>query len=78
MSKFAIRHLHVLSYAQGFTSWVYRDKDAPIVDMASPGFFDDAADMLAIGDMIALSGSVGGRIVFVTAISPTVRVEAPI
>ena len=69
---FAIRHLSVLSYAQGFTLWHYKTGPAPLDEAARPGFFDDAADMLAPGDMVLVSGAKGGRILFVTATAPEV------
>jgi hypothetical protein len=62
---FAIRNLSVLSYAQGFTLWHYRAGAARLDDVANPGFFDDAADMLAVGDMMMVSGADGGRILCV-------------
>ena len=69
---FAIRNLSVLAYAQGFTLWHYRADAAPLDRVASAGFFDDAADMFATGDMVLISAATGGRALFVTATEPTV------
>lgn len=63
---FAIRNLSVLAYAQGFTLWHYKTGADRLDDIAAPGFLADAADMLASGDMLMISGSEGGRITFVT------------
>jgi hypothetical protein len=63
---FAIRNLSVLRYAQGFTLWHYK-ASALIGQAGEHGFFDNAADMLAPGDMIMVSASDGGRILFVAA-----------
>jgi hypothetical protein len=73
---FAIRNLSVLAYAQGFTLWHYR-ANVPTLDatltlaasaeqIAAPGFFDPAADMLAQGDMLLVSTKDAGRLLFVT------------
>ena len=59
---FMIRNLSVLAYAQGFTLWHYKAGDARLQDIARHGFFDDAADMLAGGDMVMISARDGGRI----------------
>lgn len=70
---FAIRNLSVLSYAQGFTLWHYKAR-GPLQDTSVEGFFDAVADTLPIGDMILISASDGGRVVFVQAIKPHVVV----
>lgn len=73
---FAIRNLSVLAYAQGFTLWHYRANlptlagslvpPASAEEVAAPGFFDPAADMLAQGDMLLVSTREAGRLLFVT------------
>jgi hypothetical protein len=73
---FAIRNLSVLAYAQGFTLWHYRANvptlastlvpAASAEEVAAPGFFDPAADMLAQGDMLLVSTRDAGRVLFVT------------
>ncbi len=64
---FAIRNLSVLAYAQGFTLWHYRAGTAGLDAVAQRGFFSDAADMFAAGDMVLVSAAEGGRVLFVTA-----------
>lgn len=64
---FAIRNLSVLAYAQGFTLWHYKAGDATLDQTGTRGFFDNAADMMAPGDMVMISASDGGRIVLVAA-----------
>jgi hypothetical protein len=62
---FAIRNLSVLAYAQGFTLWHYKLSASPVAAASRPGFFDDAADMMAPGDMVMVSGVAGGRVLVV-------------
>ena len=64
---FAIRNLSVLAYAQGFTLWHYRAGVAALDQVAGRGFFNDAADMFAAGDMVLVSAAEGGRVLFVAA-----------
>ncbi len=64
---FAIRDLSVLAYAQGFTLWHYRAGAAGLDLVAERGFFNDAADMFAAGDMVLVSAAAGGRVLFVAA-----------
>ncbi len=83
---FAIRNLSVLAYAQGFTLWHYRAnvptlgatlvQPATAEEVAEPGFFDGAADMLAQGDMLLVSTKDTGKILFVTGIAGGVRTAA--
>ena len=58
---FKVRNLSVLAYAQGFTLWHYKAEDV-LANIASTGFFDPAADMLAAGDMMMVSAPDGGRL----------------
>lgn len=62
---FSLRNLSVLAYANGFTLWHYKmgtdDQGAGVPD----GFFDDAGDMLASGDMMMVSSLKGGRMLCV-------------
>ena len=74
---FAIRNLSVLAYAQGFTLWHYRAGAAPLARVAEKGFFNDAADMFAAGDMVMVSAAEGGRVLFVTGTEAGV-VTAPL
>ena len=64
MTTCAIRNLSVLFYSQGFTSWHYRVR-GPLADALAPGFFSPVADMLAIGDMLMVSGTDCGAHLFV-------------
>ncbi len=71
--QFTIRNLSVLSYAQGFTLWHYRAGAAGLDEVAAAGFFDAAADMLAVGDMLMVSNPSGGRVLFIATTGQTVR-----
>jgi hypothetical protein len=57
---FTLRNLSVLAYANGFTLWHY--KGGAGAQANAPGFFADAADLMASGEMVMLSGPEGGRI----------------
>lgn len=64
---FAIRNLSVLAYAQGFTLRHHRAGAARLDETGAEGFFDAAADMFAVGDMLMISAADGGTVAFVTA-----------
>jgi hypothetical protein len=59
---FAIRNLSVLAYANGFTLWHYKAGKDRLSHVEKEGFFADAADMLAEGDMMMVTAHDGGRI----------------
>ena len=59
---FTIRNLSVLAYANGFTFWHYKAGTETLDTVNRPGFFADAADMLAAGDMVMVSAADGGRL----------------
>lgn len=48
---YSSRNLSVLAYANGFTLWHYGTTDKA-VDVDTVGYFNPAADMLRVGDMI--------------------------
>lgn len=70
-----IRHLSVLNYANGFTSWHYRAADAVIEDVQTGRFFDAAADMMSPGHTIMVSARNGGVLLFVDATDVGVKVR---
>lgn len=63
--SFTARNLSVLAYAQGFTLWHYKMSAGAPEAAGHAGFFDGAADMMAPGDMVMVSGPAGGRILVV-------------
>lgn len=63
---FEASSLSVLAYAQGFTLWHYRAPQMRLGTVSSDGFLQDAADMLAPGDMVLVSAGDGGRVLYVT------------
>jgi hypothetical protein len=71
---FGIRHLSVLAYAQGFTLWHYRADG--LAGVKSVGYFDDARDMLAVGDIVLVSGTGGGTVVVVADVTDHVVVAS--
>ncbi len=70
---FSLRNLSVLAYANGFTLWLYKTGADDQSCVAAPGFFDDAGDMLAGGDMLMVSARDGGRMFCVLADTNGVR-----
>ena len=63
--SFALRSLSVLAYANGFTLWHYKGGADSLSAVGRPGYFDDAVDMLAGGDMLLVSTPQGGRVLCV-------------
>ncbi len=57
---FRLCDLAVLAHARGFTLWLYRARS--VRDVVCTGFFDDAARLVASGDMIMVSASNGGQV----------------
>ncbi|MFO1156585.1 MAG: hypothetical protein U1E43_07395 [Rhodospirillales bacterium] len=56
---YSSHNLSVLAYANGFTLWHYTSPDdTAAVD--TTGYFNSAADMLRVGDMILANVSSGG------------------
>ena len=48
---FQSKDLSVLAYANGFTLWHYTTPDLAI-DVDTQGYFNDATDMVRVGDMV--------------------------
>jgi hypothetical protein len=48
---FQSKDLSVLAYANGFTLWHYATTDTG-ADIDTAGYFNDAADMVRVGDMM--------------------------
>ncbi len=71
--SFVVRNLSVLAYAQGFTLWHYKAADEGIAVVADPGFFEEAGDMLAAGDMLLASAADGGRVLFASELRGRLR-----
>ncbi|HQT65554.1 MAG: hypothetical protein B7Z75_12465 [Acidocella sp. 20-57-95] len=59
---FTLRNLSVLAYANGFTLWHYKSGTDKLAQATREGYFADAADLLAPGDMVMLSAAEGGKI----------------
>lgn len=53
------KNLSVLAYANGFTLWHYTTADAAAT-VDSAGYFNAAADMLRVGDIIVANVATGG------------------
>jgi len=81
--RLSIRDLSVLSYTNGFTRFhvmLRPDERAGaahrLLDVLIPGYFNDAARMMAAGDMIDVSAHDGGASLFVAEVTPdSVRVR---
>ena len=63
---FTLRNLSVLAYANGFTLWHYKAGAETISQAGNQGFFADAADLMAAGDLVMLTGADGGKIAAIT------------
>jgi len=63
---FSVRSLSVLAYANGFTLWHYKTGADPLEAIRRSGFFADAADMLASGDIMMVSARQGASILCIT------------
>jgi len=59
---FTLRNLSVLAYANGFTLWHYKSGPDALTQAAAKGYFADAADLMAPGDMVMLTSAEGGKI----------------
>jgi hypothetical protein len=55
---YASKDLSVLAYANGFTLWHYTTHDLA-TDVDTAGYFNGAADLLRVGDMLLANCAVG-------------------
>lgn len=65
---FKLRNLFVLAYAGGFTQWHYKLDGDKLNQAQEIGYFADAADLIAKGDMLIVSGAEGGGIFFMRGV----------
>ena len=65
MLGFAVHNLSVLAYANGFTLWHYKAEPGGLDAAVEQSFFNEAADLLAGGDMVMVSAPEGGRMLCV-------------
>ena len=56
---FNSKDLSVLAYANGFTLWHYTSVD-PATDVDTSGYFNDASDIVRVGDMILANTDTDG------------------
>ncbi len=73
--SFVLRSLSVLAYANGFTLWHYRTGGDALTAVRRSGYFDDAVDMMAGGDIVLVSAPEGGQVMCVAAEGGTVTAE---
>ena len=69
---FKIRNLSLLSYAQGFTMWLYKDTSLTRAQITAEGFCNPSKDMVVAGDMIIITGADGTVLRVVSRTSPIV------
>jgi hypothetical protein len=55
------RDLSVIAYANGFTLWHYTTADTA-AEVATAGYFNDASDMLRVGDMVLANTDTDGTL----------------
>jgi hypothetical protein len=77
MSAFSLRSLSVLAYANGFTLWHYKLAAGPVEPVQETGYFADAADLIAAGDMVLVSGPEAGRLLTVTGTGRAIVARPP-
>ncbi len=53
------KDLSVLAYANGFTLWHYTSVDLA-ADIDTSGYFDNASDLLRVGDMVLANADTDG------------------
>jgi hypothetical protein len=70
-ARVSIRDLSCMAYVHGFTNWHLKAGDHAMSEVTAPDYFADAADKLAIGDHITVSGERFAAILVVTGIAPT-------
>ncbi len=63
-----VRNLSVLAYAQGFTLWHYKAPARCVDEVCADDYFEDVGDMLAPGDMLMVSATDGGRMLFASSV----------
>jgi len=73
---FSMRNLSVLAYANGFTLWHYKAAGEDRMEVGQAGYFDDAGDMIAGGDMLMVSARDGGYMMCVVADTAGMRAVA--
>ncbi|PCI42065.1 MAG: hypothetical protein COB46_01700 [Rhodospirillaceae bacterium] len=56
---YASKDLSVLAYANGFTLWHFTSIDLA-ADVDTAGYFNDAADMLRVGDIVVANVDTDG------------------
>ena len=49
---FLIKNIFVMSYSGGITHWLYKSTQDTLATVQADGYFNEAADMFATGDMI--------------------------
>jgi len=59
---FSLRNLSVLAYANGFTLWHYRSGSDGFDLLDQAGYFTEAGDLMAQGDIVMASGDAGARV----------------
>jgi hypothetical protein len=69
---FTLRSLSVLAYANGFTLWHYKSGADALSQATREGYFADAANLMAQGDMVMLTGADGGKIATIAGQGKTI------
>ncbi len=56
---FSSQNLSVLAYANGFTLWHYKSNPDAATTIDTTGYFNSAANLLRVGDMIMANTATG-------------------
>ena len=68
---YSAANLTQLAHGGGFKLWVYKTADDNIAAINSAGFFNDAANMLSVRDLIIVADTATPTTNFVTVLSNT-------
>ena len=74
--SFAIQSLSLLNYANGFSLWHYRAREDTLPVLERPGYFGDAASLLATGDLVIADAPDGGDLLRIVVDGGTVTAES--
>jgi hypothetical protein len=75
---FAVRHLSVLAYANGFTLWHCKAPKDSMETIMGDNYFREAVDMVTAGDLMMVTAANGARIVSVTTADIATVMVAPL
>ena len=70
------KNISVVAYANGFTMWHYVSRTDALATASANGYFNVAASLMNVGDVIVINGADTTGMRKVTATTPNVTVSA--